>query len=58
LLDDRGDGVTISAITGRTDTRVYAKSVANGAGEHGLSPEESQAVAAALDRGRPSRKAG
>lgn len=58
LLDDRGDGVTISAITGRTDTRVYAKSVADGAGEHELSPEESQAVAAALDRGRRYRKAG
>jgi hypothetical protein len=58
LLDDRGDGVTISAITGRTDTRVYAKSVAKGAGEHELSPEESQAVAAALDGGRRYRKAG
>ena len=58
LLDDRGDGVAISAITGRTDTRVYAKSVAQGAGEHELSPEESQAVAAALDRVRRYRKAG
>jgi hypothetical protein len=50
LLDERGDGVTISAITGRTDTRVYAKPVAGGAGEQELSPEERQAVSAALDK--------
>ncbi|MFN2518407.1 MAG: DUF4446 family protein [Jatrophihabitantaceae bacterium] len=48
LLDERGNGVTITAITGRTDTRVYAKGVAGGRGEHELSPEEGQAVAAAL----------
>jgi hypothetical protein len=48
LLDDRGDGVTITAMTGRTDTRVYAKAVAAGEGEHDLSPEERQAVSSAL----------
>jgi hypothetical protein len=48
VLDDLGDGITITAMTGRTDTRVYAKSVADGAGEHELSPEERQAVASAL----------
>jgi hypothetical protein len=48
LLDERGDGVTISAIAGRTDTRVYAKGVAAGKGEHELSPEEHQAVTAAM----------
>ena len=61
LLDGRGDGVTISAITGRTDTRVYAKGVAAGKGEHELSPEERQAVAAALHKQRGGllhRKAG
>jgi len=52
LLDDSGDGVTISAIAGSTDTRVYAKGVADGKGEHDLSPEEQQAVASALDRRR------
>ncbi|MGH8862217.1 MAG: DUF4446 family protein [Jatrophihabitantaceae bacterium] len=52
LLDDAGDGVAISAITGRTDTRVYAKPIAAGAGEHQLSPEERQAVAAALNTGK------
>lgn len=61
LLDEGGDGVTISAITGRTDTRVYAKGVASGKGEHELSPEEQQAVTAALGKRRNgllSRKAG
>jgi hypothetical protein len=57
LLDKHGDGVTISAIAGGTDTRVYAKSVTNGKGEHELSPEEQQAVAAALaKRGRGLKK--
>lgn len=61
LLDQRGDGVTISAIAGRTDTRVYAKAVAGGKGKHDLSPEEQQAVSAALHNRRGaqlSRKAG
>ncbi len=53
LLDDDGDGVTLTAITGRTDTRIYAKGISGGAGEHELSPEEQQAVAAALDRRAP-----
>jgi hypothetical protein len=58
LLDDHGDGVTISAVAGPTDTRVYAKAVADGKGEHDLSPEEQQAVTAALAkrRGLLSRK--
>jgi Tfp pilus assembly protein PilN len=56
LLDDGGDGVTISAITGRSDTRVYAKAVAAGEGEHELSPEERQAVAAAMGSTRRFRK--
>lgn len=50
LLDDRGDGVTISALAGRSDTRVYAKSISDGRGEHELSPEEMQAVQAALPK--------
>lgn len=53
LLDEQGDGVTISAIAGAGDTRVYAKGVADGKGEHELSPEEQQAVSAALAKRRP-----
>ncbi|HEU5267144.1 MAG TPA: DUF4446 family protein [Jatrophihabitans sp.] len=52
LLDEHGDGVTISAISGQADTRVYAKCIANGRGEHELSPEEQQAVSSALARRR------
>lgn len=52
LLDEKGDGVTLSAIAGTGDTRVYAKGVAAGRGEHELSPEEQQAVSAALAKRR------
>jgi len=52
LLDDGGDGVTISAIAGRTDTRVYAKAIVSGTGEQELSPEERQAVSSALGEKR------
>jgi hypothetical protein len=52
LLDDAGDGVTISAIAGRSDTRMYAKGITDGKGEHDLSPEEQQAVAAAVAKRR------
>jgi hypothetical protein len=61
LLDRGGDGVVISAIVGRSDTRVYAKGVAAGRGEHELSPEEQQAVASAMNERRGGilqRKAG
>ncbi len=50
MLDDDGDGVALTAITGRTDTRLYAKGINGGTGEHELSPEEHQAVEAALRR--------
>ena len=58
MLDDRGDGITMTAIAGQSDTRVYAKGVTGGTGEHDLSPEELQAVRAALGQRRPLRPAG
>ncbi len=48
LLDDRGDGMVLSAINGRAETRCYAKSVTEGRSEHSLSDEERSAVNAAL----------
>ncbi len=57
LLDDRGDGVTVTAITGQSDTRVYAKPITAGRGEQELSPEERQAVSVALDE-KSLRRAG
>jgi hypothetical protein len=54
MLNDRGDGITISAIAGRSSTSVYAKGVTSGKGEHDLSPEEEQAVSSALRKPRHS----
>lgn len=57
LLDEKGDGITLSAITGTGETRVYAKGIADGKGEHELSPEETQAVRHALAKRRFKRSA-
>ena len=48
LLDDAGDGLVISAIHGRSETRSYAKGVKAGASDQQLSPEERQAIAFAI----------
>jgi uncharacterized protein DUF4446 len=47
LLNALGDGVVLSSINGRTETRTYAKIVRSGAGTQALSPEEEHAVRAA-----------
>lgn len=44
LLDDAGDGLVLTSINGRTETRTYAKGVKGGRSEHSLSPEETQAI--------------
>jgi hypothetical protein len=44
LLDDAGDGLVLTSINGRTETRSYAKGVKAGASDHSLSPEEQQAI--------------
>ena len=44
LLNAVGDGVVLSSINGRAETRTYAKPVVAGRGEQELSPEEAQAV--------------
>lgn len=48
LLDDRGDGVVLSAILQRDQARVYAKPVVGGRSALDLSPEEAQAMADAV----------
>jgi hypothetical protein len=48
MLDDAGDGIVLTAINGRTETRSYAKGVKGGASEHSLSPEEEQAITFAM----------
>lgn len=52
LLDDAGDGLVLSSIAARTETRTYAKGVKRGTSEAQLSPEEEQVVGWAM-RGRP-----
>ena len=52
LMDERGDGVVISAINGRQETRAYGKPLVAGSSEHNLSDEEEAAVKAAMDGGR------
>jgi hypothetical protein len=48
LLDDAGDGLVITAIHGRTETRSYAKGVKSGNSDQQLSPEERQAITFAM----------
>ena len=48
LLDDSGDGLILTSIHGRTDTRSYIKGVKDGVSESPLSPEELQAIRYAM----------
>src|SRR5205085_2148403 len=48
LLDQAGTGVVISSLHGRAETRIFAKTVANGRSRHALSDEEQQAIRTAL----------
>lgn len=48
LLDQRRDGVVISSLHGRSNTRVFAKPVSGGDSSHTLSDEESQAIRIAV----------
>jgi hypothetical protein len=53
LLDERGDGVVLSAINGRSETRSYGKPVVGGVSEHHLTDEEAAAIEAAVERREP-----
>ena len=48
LLDDSGDGLLLTSIHGRSEARTYAKGVVAGSSEQSLSPEEQQAIDAAM----------
>jgi Protein of unknown function (DUF4446) len=50
ILDGNGDGLVITSINGRQDTRCYAKQVQNWTSIHNLSDEERQAIREALGR--------
>jgi hypothetical protein len=47
LLDERGDGVVITSINGRTETRTYAKPIQGLDSTHNLSDEERKAISIA-----------
>ena len=47
LINGFGDGVVLTSINGRSETRTYVRSVSGGKGSQPLSPEEEQAVRAA-----------
>jgi len=47
LVDDSGDGLIISSIHARGESRTYAKGLVSGRSDTTLTPEEQQALAAA-----------
>lgn len=55
LLDAHGDGVVITSINGRQETRVYAKQIAGGKSAHNLSTEETASIRRAF--AAPDREA-
>jgi hypothetical protein len=48
MLNEDGDGVVVTSINGRQDTRVYAKPVHKGESLHNLSEEEAAAIHEAM----------
>lgn len=45
LLDDKGHGVVLTSIHGRSEARTYAKNISSWSCEQQLSPEEEDAIA-------------
>ncbi|MDK2856127.1 MAG: hypothetical protein PWQ86_1340 [Bacillota bacterium] len=50
ILDGHGDGVVLSSLYGREESRVYAKPVRGGRSTYHLTQEEEKAIAQALAR--------
>lgn len=50
LLDGRGDGVVVTALHSRTDSRLYAKPIEQHGSSYSLTAEEREAMARALGR--------
>lgn len=48
MLDDRGNGIVISSIYGRSDSRTYTKPIVERNSSHELSPEEREAIKLAM----------
>ena len=56
LLDDAGDGLVITSINGRSETRTYAKGIKNCSSSSVISPEEAKAIEHAFRSAQPKRK--
>jgi len=56
LLDSHRCGVVISSILHREQARLYAKSIVDGTSEFQLTPEEEQAISAALQEDGEGRE--
>jgi hypothetical protein len=56
LLDFNGDGVVVSSLHARQNTRVYAKAIVGGKSEAALSDEESEALRNAMGQNIPGAK--
>ena len=48
VMDEKKDGIIITSLHGRQDTRLYAKRIIGGQGERTLSDEEQKAIQTAL----------
>lgn len=52
ILDDHANGIVITCIQGRDQSRVYSKTIINGSSDLSLTPEEQQAIASARPEGQ------
>lgn len=50
LLNENGDGLVISSISGRSEGRIYAKPIKNASSTYPLSEEEQEVIKQALDK--------
>lgn len=48
LLDPQGNGIVVSSLQGRNESRLFAKQVSAGRSRHALSEEEQEAIRKAL----------
>jgi hypothetical protein len=58
LLDQNGDGVVLSSLYGREESRLFAKPVRRGTSSYRLSSEEERAIALAMQKGETAGRDG
>lgn len=50
MLDHRGDGVVLTGLYGRDETRIYAKPIRKGTSDYSLTEEEKKAVQRSIEK--------